>query len=238
MLQGGYVTLWMLIWLKNVPSQYQVSVDLVPQLTDEQLTKLGVQCLGDGVLLKKMCSTSSRKFIFIIITSSFTCSATSPPPTLRQHSCAQCNCSYCMGFMQLLHPNHICLSWCSPITSVAAAAWHQSHPLLLHSLTASISAAALRLHQLHLLLLDCIRVQPKPFWKVPALAIAHRSRAKFEVVVKYKVVRHYGQSHPPTHTHFRYHTWTHAYNLNVLIVGYGKLYQFCCAQILRRSQQR
>lgn len=175
-----------------------------------------------------MCSTSSCKFILLFI-SSFTCSATSPPITCVSTPVPSTTAPIAWALCNCCTPNHICLSWCSLITSVAAAAQHQSHPILLHSLTASISAAALRLHQLYLLLLDCIHVQPQPFWKVPALAIAHHSHAKFEVVVKYKVVHHYGQSHPPTHTHFRYHTWTYAYNLNVLIVGYGKLYQFHCA---------
>ena len=55
-------------------------------------------------------------------------------------------------------PNHISSSCCSAsITSTFA-----SLPI------ASSSPVALTLQQLHLLLLDCIHVQPQPFWKVPS----------------------------------------------------------------------
>ena len=41
-------------------------MELVPQLTDQQLSQLGVQHIGDGVLLKKICSSTSRKYLYKI----------------------------------------------------------------------------------------------------------------------------------------------------------------------------
>ena len=42
-------------------------MELVPQLTDQQLSQLGVQHIGDGVLLKKICSSTSRKYLYKIV---------------------------------------------------------------------------------------------------------------------------------------------------------------------------
>ena len=56
--------------------------------------------------------------------------------------------------MQLLQPDRVHLSC-----------------MVLSDAIVSLSAAALRSHPLHLLLPDCVHVQPQSFWKVPALAI-------------------------------------------------------------------
>ena len=96
---------------------------------------------------------------------------------------------------QLVLPDRVSLSCCSPIVSASACCSpsYSCCSACFLAPVASASAAALTSHPLHLLLPDYVRLQTQPFWKFPVLAIArgflcnlHRVRGS-AVVVNYKV---------------------------------------------------
>ena len=91
----------------------------------------------------------------------------------HQREPPHCICLNWLHPLQLLLPDCVRFSCCSPIASVLAAAPWLCPPQLLLP----------RLHPLQLLLPNCIRLQLQPFWKVPT-SIFHGVWG-LEVVVKY-----------------------------------------------------